>query len=244
MTSRSPETTAPTRPDGRTRVLIVDDNHARAELLGIWVDRREDEYVTVGYHHCRRGLVEVALRERPDVVVLDLTMPEDSLSEADHDCGRRCANDLEAALPDVRILIVSRNGAAQALEVADGGRGRSVLAMQSLTGPDRTERFYRGLDAARDGCHMRDGRLRDRRELVQRCGLEPRHLDLLPWLFHGIPTKDICAARHLSRGTVDGYRSEITARVSAGLGRPFKGAAQAADAFYGALGIVPDCPSQ
>lgn len=235
MHPQSGDTAAP------TRVLVVDDDHARAELLQLWIDGFEG-YEWVGHHPVRRGLKRLAADLRPDIVLLDLTLPEDEFSDPDHDCGRRCAIDLREALPEVRILIVTTNAAAQGPDVMKRTGAEGLLLDSSIRGTDRVQRVRDALDGIRNGFTLVDGKAADITALAARCGLEPRHLELLPWLFYGVSTKQIAERRHQAQRTTDSYRHQVLTSLRGGLNENFGNVTEAAIAFYRELGITPDDP--
>lgn len=232
---------ADTAAPAATRVLVVDDDHARAELIQKWIGEFPD-YAWVGHHATRDGLRDLATRIRPDIVVLDLTLPEDEFSDPDHDCGRRCAEDLRDVAPDARILIVTTNAAAQGPEVVRTTGAEGLLLDVSIRGADRVQRFRHALDGVRDGFQQLDTRASDIAALAERCGLEPRHVDLLPWLFYAVPSKQIAEKRDYAEKTMETYRSHVIQRISSGLGKPCSNATEAAVAFYRELGITPEDP--
>ena len=65
---------ASARPNGSVRVLIADDHGLFAEALEaiLTADGRID---VVGYAHDGRQAIELAMRLRPDVVLMDISMP-------------------------------------------------------------------------------------------------------------------------------------------------------------------------
>lgn len=224
-----------------TRVLIVDDDYARAELLQLWIDGFEG-YEWVGHHAVRKGLKRLAGDLRPDIVVLDLTLPEDEFSDPDHDCGRRCAIDLREVLPEVRILIVTTNAAAQAPQMLRDTGSEGLLLDTNIRGADRVQRVRDALDGIRNGFTMVDRTAADVTALAARCGLEPRHLQLLPWLFYGVSIKQIAEACNLALRTTESYRHQALTCLRGGLNANFGNANEAAIAFYRELRITPDDP--
>lgn len=98
------------------RVVIVDDTPDVRDLLGLVIGRAPDFTVVAEAGDGREGIA-VATREQPDVVLLDLAMPEmDGLEALPH---------LRTALPGAAIVVLSGFQAAalgaQALEAgADG----------------------------------------------------------------------------------------------------------------------------
>jgi DNA-binding NarL/FixJ family response regulator len=88
-------------------VLLADDHDLVREGLKILLDF-EEGIVIVG--DARDGLeaVELAKLHRPDVVVMDLTMPNMS--------GIEATRQILAALPDTKLLIVSAEGDKDRIE--------------------------------------------------------------------------------------------------------------------------------
>jgi diguanylate cyclase (GGDEF)-like protein len=83
--------------EGPLRVLLADDDPAIRLTVGAMV-RREADFELVGEAEDASGAVELALRRRPDVVLLDVDMPGG---------GARAAVQIREALPDVRIVAIS-----------------------------------------------------------------------------------------------------------------------------------------
>jgi DNA-binding NarL/FixJ family response regulator len=84
--------------DGALRLLIADDDPVSRLTLGALV-RREAGFDLVGEAGDAAQAVELALRRRPDVVLLDVDMPGGG--------GARAAVQIREALPDVRIVAIS-----------------------------------------------------------------------------------------------------------------------------------------
>jgi len=90
-------------PDAAVRVLVVDDHP-------IWRDAAaqsltEAGYVVTGTARDGAQAVRVALATRPDVVLLDLNLPDLS--------GAEVITQLLTALPGVRVLMLSASGERQ-----------------------------------------------------------------------------------------------------------------------------------
>lgn len=88
-------------------VLLADDHDLVREGLKILLDFEEGIEVVAD---ARDGLeaVELAKRHRPDVVVMDLTMPNMS--------GIEATREILAALPDTKLLVVSAEGDKDRIE--------------------------------------------------------------------------------------------------------------------------------
>jgi two-component system chemotaxis response regulator CheY len=83
---------------GALRLLVADDDPVSRLMIGAIV-RREPDFELVGEAEDAGQAVELALRRRPDVVLLDVNMPGGG--------GARAAVQIRDALPDVRIVAIS-----------------------------------------------------------------------------------------------------------------------------------------
>jgi len=100
---------ATTQANGVIRVILADDHEVVRQSLRILLDSRP-EVVVLG--DCGNGREAVALVERlrPDVVVMDIAMPELNGIEATHQVRR--------AAPATRIIILSAYGDAEQVKLA------------------------------------------------------------------------------------------------------------------------------
>jgi DNA-binding NarL/FixJ family response regulator len=80
------------------RLLVADDDPVTRLMVGAII-KREDGFELVGEAEDATGAVELSLRRRPDVVLLDVDMPGGG--------GARAAVQIREALPDVRIVAIS-----------------------------------------------------------------------------------------------------------------------------------------
>ncbi len=80
------------------RLLVADDDPVTRLTIGA-ILKREPGLELVGEAEDAGGAVELALRRRPDVVLLDVSMPGGG--------GARAAVQIREALPDVRIVAIS-----------------------------------------------------------------------------------------------------------------------------------------
>jgi diguanylate cyclase (GGDEF)-like protein len=80
------------------RLIVADDDPVSRLMLGAIV-KREPGFELVGEAADAPQAVELALRRRPDVVLLDVDMPGGG--------GARAAVQIREALPDVRIVAIS-----------------------------------------------------------------------------------------------------------------------------------------
>jgi PleD family two-component response regulator len=83
---------------GALRLLVADDDPVSRLMIGAIV-KREADFELIGEAEDAPQAVELALRRRPDVVLLDVDMPGGG--------GARAAVEIREALPDVRIVAIS-----------------------------------------------------------------------------------------------------------------------------------------
>lgn len=103
----------------KIKVLVADDHELVRTGLKSVIDL-EDDMVCVGMAADGAQTVKVAERTRPDVVVMDLMMPNVS--------GLEATRWLMEKLPDTRILILTSFGSADELQLAlDAGVSGALL---------------------------------------------------------------------------------------------------------------------
>lgn len=134
------------RDDRRTTVLLADDDPRFRRLVrGLLED---DGYAVVAEAGSAVEAVALAVEHRPDVVVLDLVMPEIDPATADEgtdlvidllaveEPGLRAAADLVVRLPEARLVIVSSLFDSRIESVA---RRLGVAYVEKLDGIDGLE---------------------------------------------------------------------------------------------------------
>jgi diguanylate cyclase (GGDEF)-like protein len=84
--------------EGTLRLLVADDDPVTRLTIGA-ILKREPGFELVGEAEDAGAAVELALHRRPDVVLLDVSMPGGG--------GARAAVQIREALPDVRIVAIS-----------------------------------------------------------------------------------------------------------------------------------------
>jgi DNA-binding NarL/FixJ family response regulator len=192
-----------------TRILIADDHElfrrgVAAELTQVpgWVVAAE---ATNG-----RDAVALAASLKPDIVVLDLTMPELN--------GLEAARQIVSADPAARILILTAHESEQLVrEVLSAGAqgyvlksdaGRTLIsALQALLAGGS---FFTS-NVAR---MVLDGYLRsESREAIPAQPLSAREREIVQLLAEGNSNKDIARALNISVKTAETHRSNIMRKM-------------------------------
>lgn len=97
--------------NGTMKVLVVDDDASLRTLLTFWLRGEGHQVVTAGDAY---GAVQVARTQRPDVILLDITMPAGHGFSA-HERLRRMSN-----TADVPVIFISADTTAGPKALAAG----------------------------------------------------------------------------------------------------------------------------
>jgi DNA-binding NarL/FixJ family response regulator len=120
----------------RMRVLLADDHRLFRDGLSRLLEVRGLEVVGQAQHG--REAVELARRLRPDVILMDLDMPEMT--------GPAATRLIRAELPEVNVVILtsSQDDANLVEALASGARGYLLKGLPSMQLLDALERVQRG----------------------------------------------------------------------------------------------------
>ncbi len=202
-----------TDPDGEGRLIrvLLADDHAlvragiRSLLQGM------DGIEVVGEASDGREAVTLCERERPDVLVVDIAMPEPN--------GLEVAARLRRHLPDVRVIVLSMHlneeYVLQALRAGVAGyilKGADAGELEAAIRAVNRGQVY--LTPAVSG-HVIEGYLRrSMGETPGREGLTPRQRAILQLVAEGNTTKEIARRLGVSVKTVDGHRTRLMRRLN------------------------------
>lgn len=186
-------------------ILIADDHTLMLEGL---VRLLSAEFEVVGTAPNGRVVLEEAERLKPDVVVLDVGMPELN--------GIEAARRLTKALPSAKIVFVTQQLAPAYLHAAFAAGAKAYVAKQSATSElisaikmALEDRFYvtphAGVEAARLA------NLNPKKNPAEMFGarLTPRQREVLQLVAEGKSTKQISAALNISSKTVEFHRNSL-----------------------------------
>lgn len=194
----------------KLRVLLAEDHEMVREGLKLLVNRQTD-METVGETDNGRAAVELARELKPDVVVMDISMPEMN--------GLKATEKLKALCPEIKILILTLHAddaylrkllkaGASGYLLKKSASGELVRAIRSVSAgeiyldPSMTGRFLSdALGKRAAGGPPPDKELTGREEEVLR---------LLAW---GYAHKEIAARLDISVKTVEVYKTRAMEKM-------------------------------
>ena len=192
------------------RVMLVDDHEIVRNGIRGMLDAEDDIVVTAEAGSVVDAVSEAA-RTRPDVVVMDVRLPDGS--------GIEATREIRAAHPDTKVLMLTSFADDEALfdSIMAGASGyvlkqvkpgdllraiRAVGAGESLLDPAVTSAV---LDRLRKGKHlMRDEKL---------ARLSPQEERILAAVADGKTNREIGEELHLAEKTVKNYVSSILSKL-------------------------------
>jgi DNA-binding NarL/FixJ family response regulator len=191
------------------RILLADDHRITRDGVRLMLDQ-QPEFQVVGETGDGRKAVELAAELSPDVVLMDVTMPNLN--------GVEATRQIKAHKPDVKVIVLSMHLERQFVSetLAAGASGyllkdspseelikavRTVLAGDPYLSPKVQEILVASCVAA----NSNGSRLQ---------GLSPREREVLQLTAEGKNTKEIGLLLHLSSKTVEGHRRQIMSKLN------------------------------
>jgi DNA-binding NarL/FixJ family response regulator len=189
------------------RVLVVDDHPiVRQGLVGVLSDEADLE--VVGETGSAREAIALVARLRPDVVLLDLEMPELD--------GVEAIPQLKAAYPPVEILVFTAYDTDERVLGAIRGGARGYL----LKGAS-AEEIARGIRSVAAGGSVLEPRVASKLVAEVKApkrsalGLSEREREVLRLVAEGLPTKQIAVSLSISQRTVKFHVNSIFHKLGA-----------------------------
>lgn len=192
-----------------TAILIGDDHGIVRGGLRLLLDRQPDMRVVA---EASDGVeaIELALAERPDLVILDVGMPRMT--------GLQATREIKKQAPDVDVLILSMHDDERYLyEALKAGASGYVLKraadkdlVDAVRAVERGEPFLYP-DAVRS--LIRDRLERGPGPDEPRDELTPREQEVVKLIAEAHTNKQIAAILHLSEKTVEGHRANVLQKL-------------------------------
>jgi len=193
------------------RILIADDHDVvRAGLRQLLLERKGWEIC--GEASTGRQAVTLALETKPDVVVMDISMPELN--------GLEASRQIRKGLPKTEIVILSLHLSDQlAYEIVDAGIRGYVLksdANRDLVSAVESLGMHRPFFTAKVSEMMMDGLRGDKPREVRsdaRGRLTGRQREIVQLLAEGKTSKEVAVALNISVKTAETHRANIMRRL-------------------------------
>ena len=190
------------------RLLLVDDHEVVRQGLVALLDHRED-FEVVAQAGSAAEAVEAARRAKPDIVVMDVRLPDRS--------GIEATREIRDAMPEVRVVMLTSYPDEEAV-FASVAAGASGFVLKEVRGRD----LVRALEAVGRGESLLQADVREKvLDRVRRTSgendelaeLTPREREILELIAEGKTNKEIAAQVFLSDKTVKNYVSSILAKL-------------------------------
>jgi len=191
------------------RVLVADDHALVREGIRYVLDAEEGIEV-VAEAATGRAAVELALLHTPDVIVLDITMPEES--------GLKAAARLRALLPSAKLLLLSMHDQAEyvregmrigthgyILKDSAGEELRAAIRVVHAGGTFFSAAVIKRLTASAATEPPTAATLVN--------ALTPRERDVLAGVARGLTNKAIAGNLGISRRTVEAHRESLMRKL-------------------------------
>ncbi len=186
-------------------LVIADDHEIVLRGLRLTIEG-EDDMRLLGEARTGREALALVESARPDVVLLDLQMPEMD--------GIEAAAAIRQAYPNLPILILTSYGAdAQIYQALQAGASGYLL--KDISGDELVDAIRR---AVRGEPQLHPAVARRLMAAMPAPAdpfgeLTPRELDVLKLLAHGMSNKEIALALSLTEVTVKGYVSTLLSKL-------------------------------
>ena len=204
-------TDASERPAQALTLLIVDDHEVVRQGLSAMLGRRPG-FQVVGEAGTVAEAVDAARRFRPDLIVMDVRLPDGS--------GIEACREIRAELPDTRVVMLTSYPDEEAVFAAiiAGASGyllKQVRARDLVAALEAVGRGESLLDPAVTGKFLeRMRRIASSDESDELAALTPQERKILALVAEGMTNKQIAAEVFLSDKTVKNYVSSILAKLN------------------------------
>jgi DNA-binding NarL/FixJ family response regulator len=196
---------------GALRVLVVDDHEVVRQGLVALLDRRPG-FEVVGEAGSAAAAVEEARRIRPDIVIMDVRLPDGT--------GIEACREIRADLPDCRVVMLTSYPDEEAVLSAIVA-GASGYLLKQIPGRE----LVSALEKVGDGASLLDPAVTERvLERVRRIAsgvemdevsqLTQQEQKILGLVAEGMTNKEIASKAFLSDKTVKNYVSSILSKLN------------------------------
>jgi DNA-binding NarL/FixJ family response regulator len=192
------------------RVMLVDDHEVVREGLRTLLDRRPGMRVVAEAGTVAQS-IEVALREKPDVIIMDVRLPDGS--------GVEACREIRSELPETRLIMLTSYADEEAI-IASIMAGASAYLLKQTRGQqlaDAVEAVARGeslLDSKVTERVLEQVRNKARGAAADKNPLTENEQKILNLIAEGKTNREIAAEVFLSDKTVKNYVSSILSKLN------------------------------
>ena len=194
----------------KTRILLADDHKIMRDGLRSLLEKQDDMEVVAEADNGRKA-VQLAQDKKPDLVIMDISMPELN--------GIEATRQIVSTLPGVKVIALSMHSdkrfVAGMLQAGASGFLLKDCASQELTSAIRTvarDKHYLSPEIA--GVMIEDYvSLANATESVTTASLTNREREVLQLIAEGWSTKDIASHLFVSIKTVETHRRQIMKKL-------------------------------
>lgn len=186
----------------KIKILLADDHRLLRMGLATLIASEKDMEV-VGEAENGIEAVELARTLRPDIVIMDLMMPELSGAEA--------TKTIHAELPDVKIMILTSFGTSA--ELAEAINAGAVGALIKDTATEDLVAAIRDVHAGKKVIPKK--LLAFAKDFAEAPKLSTHQLEILASVMKGLSNADIARLHNLSEITIKKHLSAIFERIGA-----------------------------
>lgn len=186
----------------RRRIVVVDDHAFMRDLIARELTRNDGHYEVVAAVGTAADAVAVCRRLKPDLLVLDINLPDQT--------GVAAVPELRRASPATRILLCT------AYPKEDWfGEATSCGAEGFVEKTNTWDDFLVAVDRVSGGQRYfcADGKRDSAKEQSNSVRLTPREREILKLIAHGLTTKEIAAKLFISIPTVETHRSNLMSKT-------------------------------
>jgi DNA-binding NarL/FixJ family response regulator len=189
------------------RILVADDHGIVRSGLKMLIDRQDDMGV-VAEADDGVDAVASAIRERPDVAVLDVSMPRMT--------GLQAAREIHARCPDTRVLLLSMHDDERYIfDALKAGASGYVLKRQADAELIDAVRAVAGggrfLSATVDAAELQEWM--DGGADAPHDPLTPRELDVVKLIAEAYTNRQIAEILSVSEKTVESHRANVLGKL-------------------------------
>jgi DNA-binding NarL/FixJ family response regulator len=187
---------------GRTRVLLADDHQMLADALkGIL----EPRFEVVGTVRDGRTLVETAAKLQPEIIVVDIAMPQLN--------GLDAARQLRRTTPNAKIVIMTMNEDPDLVGVSFRAGASAFLLKQgaALELTEAIEHVLKGRSYITPGAAKGQQEIALREPKAREHTAEPtaRQREVIQLLAEGHSMKEVASILHITKRTVAAHKYSV-----------------------------------